>query len=69
MTKEELNKLNEIIYDVEEHEDYYEFINSEWMETCIANKDWVALNPTMNTLCALQAIREKLEKLYTGGNL
>jgi len=67
MTKEELNKLNKIINDVIEHEDYYEFINSEWIKTCIANKDWVALNPTMNTLCALQTIREKLEKLSTGG--
>lgn len=67
MSKEELNKLNKIINDVIEHEDYYEFINSEWIEDCIANKDWVALNPTMNTLCALQTIREKLEKLSTGG--
>ena len=32
MTKEELNKLNKIINDVIEHEDYYEFINSQWIE-------------------------------------
>ena len=66
MTKEELNKLNKIINDVAEHEDYYEFINSKWIEDCIANKDWIALNPTMNTLCALQHTREQLEKLSTG---
>jgi hypothetical protein len=66
MTKQELNKLNKIINDVAEHQDYYEFINSKWIEDCIANKDWIALNPTMNTLCALQNIREQLEHLSTG---
>lgn len=66
MTKEELNKLNKIINDVAEHEDYYEFINSKWIEDCVANKDWIALNATMNTLCALQHTREQLEQLSTG---
>ena len=66
MTKEELNKLNKIINDVAEHEDYYEFINSKWIEGCIANKDWIALNPIMVTLCVLQNTREQLEQLSTG---
>ena len=66
MTREELNKLNKIINDVAEHEDYYEFINSKWIEDCITNKDWIALNPTINTLCALQHTREQLEQLSTG---
>jgi hypothetical protein len=66
MTKEELNKLNKIINDVVEHKDYYEFINSQWIEDCIANQDWVALNPTMNTLCALQNTVEQLEQLSVG---
>jgi hypothetical protein len=60
MTKEELNKLNKIINDVVEHKD------SQWIEDCIANQDWVALNPTMNTLCALQNTVEQLEQLSVG---
>lgn len=58
-------KLNKIIYDVNEHKDYYEFINSDWIKECIDNSDWVALNPIMNTLCFLQHTVEKLEQLST----
>lgn len=68
MTKTEEKKLNKIINDVIEHKDYYEFINSDWIKKCIDNSDWVALNPTMNTLCFLQHTMEKLEQLSTGGN-
>ena len=63
LTEIELDDAKEHVI---EHKDYYEFINSQWIEDCIANQDWVALNPTMNTLCALQNTVEQLEQLSTG---
>ena len=66
MTNEEKKKLNKIINDVCESKEYYEFINSQWIEDCIANQDWIALNPTMNTLCSFQNIIEQLEQLSVG---
>ena len=66
MGKEEKIKLIEIINNVAEHKDYYEFTNSLWIEDCINNCDWIALNPTMNTLCFLQHTLEELDQLSVG---
>lgn len=68
MTKQELNSLNKIINDVSEYLDYYEFIDSKWIDDRIAKKDWTA-NHTWNIFCALQNAREQLEQLSTGEKL